>query len=85
MKVYAVMADVEKKEHYVESFITNKRYKEALDDNSPNREMQSVFSTFKEAETEAKRLSRACYARNWTYNKERNCEEEFEKRRDCND
>lgn len=67
---YVVMADVLKKETYVE-YLSDKEYDIVLKTENPTRRMQSVFSTYKEAEREAKRISKPSYASGWSYNAER--------------
>lgn len=73
--IIAVVADIEKKEHFVETYLDNQMYKkireERIKENSPLK-FQSVFSTSKEAVREAKRISKPTYVKGWRYNEERN-------------
>lgn len=69
--MYVVMADTQKKEHYIE-YLSDREYDIAVNEEKPTRIMQSVFSTFKEAEKEATRISKTSFVSGWSYNKERN-------------
>lgn len=73
--IYAVVADIEKKEHFVEGYWEDKIYKETrekrIKEDSPLK-FQSIFNTPKEAEREAKRISKPTYVKGWIYNEERN-------------
>lgn len=72
---YAVVADMEKKEHFVEGYrkdeVYHKTRENRIRENS-SLKFQSVFSTPKEAVREAKRISRPSYMKGWKYNEERN-------------
>ena len=73
--IYAVVADIDKKEHFVETYLNVKTYesirKNRIEEDS-SLKFQSVFSTYKEAVREAKRLSKPTYVKGWKYNEERN-------------
>ena len=76
--IFAVVADIEKKEHFVEKYRQSETYNKTrenrIKENSSLR-FQSVFSTSKEAIREAKRISKPSYAKGWKYNEERNIEQ----------
>lgn len=73
--IYAVVADIDKKEHFVETYWNVKTY-ESIRQNrieeDSSLKFQSVFSTYKEAVREVKRLSKPTYVKEWKYNEERN-------------
>ena len=73
--IVAVVADIEKKEHFVEMYWKDEVYEETretrIKEDSPLK-FQSIFSTSKEAIREAKRISKPSYVRGWKYNEERN-------------
>lgn len=73
--IYAVVADIEKQEHFVEGYWEDEVYEETREtrkkENSPLK-FQSIFSTPMDAQREAKRLSNSTYVKGWKYNKERN-------------
>lgn len=73
--VFAVVADIEKKEHFVEVYwnvenYENKRKKRIEEDSTFI--FQSVFSTYKDAIREAIRISKPTYVKGWKYNEGRN-------------
>lgn len=73
--IYAVVADIEKKEHFVEGYWKDKVYSETRENRikeDSSLKFQSVFSTPKEAVREAKRISKPSYVKGWKYNEERN-------------
>lgn len=73
--IYAVVADIEKKEHFVEGYWKDEVYDETREnrmEEDSSLKFQSIFSTPKEAVKEAKRISKPSYAKGWTYNEERN-------------
>lgn len=72
---FAVVADIEKKEHFVEVYwnvenYENKRKKRIEEDSTFI--FQSVFSTYKDAIREAMRISKSTYVKGWKYNEGRN-------------
>lgn len=73
--IFAVVADIEKKEHFVEGYcdveIYKSRRKDRIEEDS-SLVFQSVFSTYKEAVREAKRISKPTYGKGWKYNESRN-------------
>ena len=73
--IYAVVADIEKKEHFVEGYWKDEVYEETrenrIKEDSPLK-FQSIFSTPKEADREANRISKPSYVKGWRYNEERN-------------
>lgn len=73
--IYAVVADIDKKEHFVETHWNIETYestrKNRIEEDS-SLKYQSVFSTYKEAVREAKRISKPTYVKGWRYNEERN-------------
>lgn len=72
--IHAVVADIEKKEHFVENYWEDKMYSETRENrmkNNSSLKFQSTFSTPKEAVREAKRISNPSYVKGWTYNKKR--------------
>ena len=73
--IYVVVADIDKKEHFVEIYWNIETYestrKNRIKEDS-SLKFQSVFSTYKEAEREAKRISKPTYVNGWKYNEERN-------------
>ena len=73
--IVAVVADMEKKECFVEKYLDGEMYRkireERIKENSPLK-FQSIFSNSKEAVREAKRISNPSYVKGWNYNKERN-------------
>lgn len=73
--IYVVVADIDKKEHFVETYWNIETYestrKNRIKEDS-SLKFQSVFSTYKEAEREAKRISKPTYVKGWKYNEERN-------------
>lgn len=73
--VYAVIADMEKKENFVETFFSTESY-ENIRMNRKNSNsflrVQSVFENYKDAVREAKRLSKPSYIKGWNYNEHRN-------------
>lgn len=73
--IYAVVADIEKKEHFVEGYWKDEVYNETRETRmkeDSSLKFQSIFSTPKEAAREAKRISKPTYAKGWKYNEERN-------------
>lgn len=73
--IYAVVADIKKKEHFVEIYYDVVSYetirKERNSENS-NLKFQSVFNSYKDAIREAKRISKPSYVKGWNYNEKRN-------------
>lgn len=73
--ICAVVADIDKKEHFVETYWNIETYestrKNRIEEDS-SLKYQSVFSTYKEAVREAKRISKSTYVKGWKYNEERN-------------
>lgn len=73
--ICAVVADIDKKEHFVETYWNIETYestrKNRTEEDS-SLKFQSVFSTYKEAVREAKRISKPTYVKGWKYNEERN-------------
>ena len=73
--IYAVVVDIEKKEHFVEGYWKDEVYEDTRENrvkDDSSLKFQSIFSTPKEADREAKRISKTTYAKGWRYNKERN-------------
>lgn len=74
--IYAVVGDMEKQEHFVETFFSPESYEnirmERKNNNSSLR-FQSVFEEYKDAVREAKRISKPSYVKGWSYNEHRNC------------
>jgi len=73
--IYAVVADIEKKEHFVEGYWKDEVYDETRENRikeGSSLKFQSIFSTPKEASREAKRISKPSYVKGWKYNEERN-------------
>lgn len=73
--IYAVVADIEKKEHFVEGYWKDEMYLETRENRTKedsSLKFQSIFSTPKEAAKEARRISKPTYIKGWTYNEERN-------------
>lgn len=73
--IYAVVADIEKKEHFVEGYWKDEVYSETRENRikeDSTLKIQSIFSTPKEAAREAKRISQPSYIKGWRYNEERN-------------
>ena len=73
--VVAVVADIERKEHFVEMYWDDNIFietREARTKEDSILKFQSVFSTSKEAIREAKRISKPTYVKGWKYNEERN-------------
>lgn len=72
--IYAVVADIDKKEHFVETYWDSETFentrKNRIEKDS-SLKFQSVFSTYKEAVREAKRISKPTYVKGWKYNEER--------------
>ena len=73
--LYAVVGDMSTKEHFVETYWDDDTYlntrKDRIESGS-NLRFQSIFSTYKEAIREAKRISKPTYVEGWKYNEERN-------------
>lgn len=73
--ICAVVADIDKKEHFVETYLNVETYesirKNRIEEDS-SLKYQSVFSIYKEAVREAKRISKPTYVKGWRYNEERN-------------
>lgn len=69
--VYAVVADMKKKEHFVETFLSTESYENRKNSNSFLR-VQSIFENYKDAVREAKRLSEPNHIKGWNYNEHRN-------------
>lgn len=73
--IYAVVADIEKKEHFIEGYWKEEVYYETRESRikeGSSLKFQSIFPTPKEAAREARRISKPTYAKGWTYNEERN-------------
>ena len=73
--IYAVVADIKNKEHFVEIYHDTELYKKVREKrNSENSDLkfQSVFASYKDAIREAKRLSKPSYIKGWNYNEKRN-------------
>lgn len=73
--IYAVVADIKKKEHFVEGYRKDEIYFEIREKRIKEDsflKFQSVFSTPKEANREAKRISQPSFIKGWKYNEERN-------------
>lgn len=73
--IYAVVADIEKKEYFVEGYWKDEVYLETRENRTKedsSLKFQSIFSTPKEAAREARRISKPTYVKGWTYNEERN-------------
>lgn len=73
--IYAVVADIEKKEHFVECYWEDEVYLETRENRikeNSSLKFQSIFSTCIQADREAKRISQSSYVKGWKYNKERN-------------
>lgn len=74
--VYAVVADMEKKENFVETFFSTESYENIRMNRKNNNSflrVQSIFENYKDAVREAKRLSKPSYIKGWNYNERRNC------------
>lgn len=73
--LFAVVADMDNHEHFVETYHSTESYEtvrqQRLDSNS-SLKFCSIFSIPKEAVREAKRISSPKYVKGWTYNESRN-------------
>lgn len=73
--IYAVVADIKNKEHFIESYYDAELYEKVRKKrNSENSDLrfQSVFEFYKDAIREAKRISKPSYVKGWNYNEKRN-------------
>ena len=73
--ICAVVADINKKEHFVETYWNLETYeiiRKSRSKEDSSLKFQSVFSTYKEAVREAKRISKPTYVKGWKYSEERN-------------
>ena len=75
MEIHAVVADVDAKEHFIETYSNVEEYEKAkkkrLKEES-SLEFVGRFTDCKRAVREARIMSKPSYAKGWSYNKSRN-------------